>query len=111
MRFQIRQQPVDRLIHLLRSAGMQPDQLAVRIPTDFVAGAILMRDLDKSYVALRQASRHQALPAKIAGFRTIEAVQFFRGFRFPGNIEGFGRLVCIRKASSKAWMRASNSGS
>src|SRR4051812_34630403 len=71
---------------------MQPDQLAMRIPTDFVAGSAFVRDLNESYVALGQAPGHEALPAKVACFRSIEAIELLGGFRFPGDIKGLGRL-------------------
>ena len=91
VRLQVGQQPVDRLVHLEGGARMQPDQLAVRIPTNFVAGPVLMRDLDEPHIALREPPRHQALPGEVARFRVIEAVQF------PGRVGLFGNVERLRR--------------
>src|SRR5689334_4708508 len=66
---------------------MQTNQLAVLVP--FVAVGALY----EAHTTLCKASRHQALPAKVSGFFTVQSVEFLGGFRFLMYLKG---LWCFR---------------
>jgi hypothetical protein len=102
--FQILDESVAGLIHVLALAGHAAADVAVVVP-------VVVVDLDEAHAALDEPAGHEHAVGKGAGLLRIFAVELVGGSGSLLMSVSSGTLACMRKAISYCWMRVCVSGS